>query len=497
MSCKRRIILCTLIVLAGSCRSALADGGFIWHKGADLHEPSQKAIILHKDGVQDLILQVKYSGPAKEFCWIVPVPATPKLQAVDQDVFAELSLYTQKRMRWGYRQAKAPPVEVLARKKVGIFDTAVIKATDAAAIQQWLRKHGFQFPADRKDVLESYARKQWLFTAIRIDPAELTEDVEAKLHRGTLHPLLFTFRTKEIVYPLHISSINAGQTQLLLFVLSDAPVFHPWLAAGNAPRWAAKDQGPSDRMKQDFAEAWHGRTYYRRITRDELPKCRAILKRMKADRWFLTRLDGLFYPAMMVDDLTIKPDPGPDASGRAHAAFATRMRMMYAIQAAAGGNYRHLFSPDHGNSNEETARQRMINRVHGHVEARPGMSRLFRKMESDPVPTGWDRSKLHLRPAWIERLDEYERQCLLRSALMLHRQLVVRRASSFDPDQATLYYRRIDKAAMEACCHALAQPVPEYRSWESYQHHWQAIEHAVGRIAARPGKRTGKKARPE
>lgn len=481
MVCRLPIISLVLAVLGGFCHSALADGAFIWRKGADLHEPSQKAIILHKDGVQDMVLQVKYSGPAKEFCWLVPVPVTPKLQAVDQDAFAELSLYTQKRMKWGYREGDVPSVEVVERKKVGIFDTAVLKATDAAELQQWLAKHGFQFPADRKDVIEFYARKAWVFTAIRIDPAELTDDIETKLHKGTLQPLLFTFNTKEIVYPLYISSINAGTTQLLLFVLSDTPVFHPWCASDNAPRWATAETNPSDEMKQAFTETWHDRPYYRRITSEELPKCRAMLKRMKGDRWFLTRLDGLFTPEMMVDDLTIKPDSGPDVS-KVVVPFATRVRIMYAVQAAAGGNYQNLTDSDRTVAVEWA---RSNNKVLTHVTGREGMARLFKDMEGDPVPTGWDRRKLHIRPAWIKRLGEYERQCLLRSALMLHCRLVVQRASSSDPDQATLYYRQIDKAAMEACCHVLSKSVPEYHGWESYQPHWQTIEDDLGRSAVR------------
>lgn len=464
-----------LVIIGSFCGSALADGAFIWRKGADLHEPSQKAIILHKDGVQEMVLQVKYSGPAEEFCWLVPVPSTPKLQTVDPDVFAELSLYTQQRRRWGKRQGDVPSVEVVERKRVGIFDTAVLKSTDAKAIQQWLTKHGFEFPANRQDVLEFYARKEWVFSAIRIDQSELTADIEAKLHEGTLQPLLFTFTTKEIVYPLYISSVNAGTTQLLLFVLSDMPVFHPWCATDNAPVWATAHLRPKYDMGRRFTEAWDNRAYYRRVTAEELPKCRAILKRMKDDRWFLTRLDGLFTPEMMVDDLTIRPDPGQDTL-KAVAPFVTRVRIMYAIGAAGGGNYAGLGDTDR---NAAVGLTRANNEVHSHVYGRQGMSGMFKLMEDDPIPSGWDRGKLHLRPAWIERLDAYERQCLLRSALMLHRRLVAQRASSSDPDQATLYYRQIDKAAMKACCHVLGKSVPEYNGWDSYQRHWQVIEDAL------------------
>jgi len=100
----RWMVLAVLALMLFPCYS-LADGAFVWHKGADLYEPSQKAIILHKDGVEDMILQVKYSGPARDFCWMVPLPAVPTLSVVKRDVFAEISLYTQRRWKWGYKGA--------------------------------------------------------------------------------------------------------------------------------------------------------------------------------------------------------------------------------------------------------------------------------------------------------------------------------------------------------------------------------------------------------
>jgi len=52
----RATILC-LLCLAWFPRVLLADGVFVWNKGVDLYEPSQKAVILHADGVEDLVLQ--------------------------------------------------------------------------------------------------------------------------------------------------------------------------------------------------------------------------------------------------------------------------------------------------------------------------------------------------------------------------------------------------------------------------------------------------------
>jgi len=86
-----------------------------------------------------MILQVKYEGSAEDFAWIVPLPAPPKLHAVEPEKspFAESSLYTQQRARWGLRgredagREQKQGVTVLQRKVIGVYDIAVLAADDA------------------------------------------------------------------------------------------------------------------------------------------------------------------------------------------------------------------------------------------------------------------------------------------------------------------------------------------------------------------------------
>jgi uncharacterized protein (DUF2336 family) len=89
-----------------------------------------------------------------------------------------------------------------------------------------LAKNGFAFPKNRADVLRSYVRKRWVYVAMRIDPGSLTSDNEQKLHRGELQPVRFRFPTKQAVYPLQISALNAGKTEVLLYLLGDQPLVY-------------------------------------------------------------------------------------------------------------------------------------------------------------------------------------------------------------------------------------------------------------------------------
>jgi hypothetical protein len=205
------------------------DGCFVWKKGADLEEPTQRAIIYWQGGREALILQVKYAGAAEDFAWIVPLPGRPEVDAIDveKSPFEELSLYTQRRRRWGYKgraAAEKEAVTVLERKVVGVYDVAVLAASEAGALSNWLNNNGYAFPQERKDVLEHYTRKKWVYVAMRIDRKALKSDEVKKLKTGELQPIRFRFAAKEMVYPLKISSVNSGQTEVLLYVLADAPM---------------------------------------------------------------------------------------------------------------------------------------------------------------------------------------------------------------------------------------------------------------------------------
>jgi hypothetical protein len=232
MQIHQRIALVAMFV-AGSAVSAFGDGCFVWRRGADLNEPSQKAIICKQGNTETLILQVKYEGLAENFAWIVPLPARPEVTAINayDSPFGEISLYTQRRSRWGYRGrmdkrggAEKGAVKVLEQKIVGVYEIAVLAAEDAGALTKWLNKNGYAFPEKRKDVLEHYTKKDWVYVAMRIDRKALKKDEVKKLKTGELQPIRFTFKTEEIVYPLKISSINAGETKVLLYVLADEPM---------------------------------------------------------------------------------------------------------------------------------------------------------------------------------------------------------------------------------------------------------------------------------
>src|SRR5580765_376263 len=163
-----------------------ADGCFVlpfkWNKQKDINEPTQKAIIFRDGRKEELILQVKYEGPASRFGWLVPVPGLPKVERGSMECFYELSRYKQehmepRRVRGGAYYGggafgglgAAEPVQVIEFKTVGAYQVAVLWGEDAGSLKVWLDKNRFSAPEDRNGVLESYIKRGWYFIAVKVD----------------------------------------------------------------------------------------------------------------------------------------------------------------------------------------------------------------------------------------------------------------------------------------------------------------------------------------
>jgi len=239
-----RYVLLTsmLALLVLSPLPALADGFFIPKLdpnsyAQDITEPDQKAVIVHHDGKERLILQVGFKGSVSQFAWLIPTPSQPKLSPTDGRVFEALHEATASRVRywfdadtvlsWGAGATASvggpsgkPSVEVLERRAVAGYDVSVLRATSADDLLLWLRTNGYQVTDRIGPVLQEYIGKGWVFTAARIDTANRISTAGRSIE-GLLNPLQLEFAAEQPVYPLKISSLNSGRTNVLLYVIAD------------------------------------------------------------------------------------------------------------------------------------------------------------------------------------------------------------------------------------------------------------------------------------
>ena len=220
---------------------ALADGKVVAprdYKGS-LEERAQEAIIIFNgagtsgEATEDVILKIRVEGHVEKFAWIIPFPNEPTIEKESPKLFEELFSYVEARRASMYKKAKgskfagadgeAVPeakIEVLSRRVVGSFDTAVVSEKVAGALNEWLKQEGFQTLPDAEDVIGFYRKKGYVFACIKVSRAELEKDKAVESH-----PLRFSFKTggrDGIYYPMRMTGLQSQPFDVNLYVFYDA-----------------------------------------------------------------------------------------------------------------------------------------------------------------------------------------------------------------------------------------------------------------------------------
>ena len=178
-------LVAILLLLSTPTTSVLADGGFFTEAMFyDLYESAQRAVILYGNSTgnctgnctgnytEHLILSVDFEGNAEEFAWVIPVPNKPELTVSDPELFWELYDFTRTEIPGGgggfgclfFGGAGAPGdqdgVDVIEEQVVGPYATAILSATNATALADWLNANGYIFPEDGEEIVSEYIEKE-------------------------------------------------------------------------------------------------------------------------------------------------------------------------------------------------------------------------------------------------------------------------------------------------------------------------------------------------
>ena len=224
---------------------ALADGKVMPprdYKGS-LEERAQEAIIVftpgtaEKSAVEDLIIKIQVVGKVDEFAWVVPLPNEPETREEDAVLFKECFDYVESHLRRrpskGAKSKNTPlaanraadtkkAVEVLSREVVGSYDVAVVKENKAGALNEWLKKEGYQELEGAEDTIGFYREKGFVFACMKVADTKLSKS-------GTvdLHPLRFTFETggrDGIYFPMKMTGLQEDKFDVNLYVF-----YRAWL----------------------------------------------------------------------------------------------------------------------------------------------------------------------------------------------------------------------------------------------------------------------------
>lgn len=192
----------------------------------------KQSAFLWREGKQEhMLLSVKYSGGTDEFAWVIPVESRPKIEVEKGAPFTELRRATEVRIRAevlessakGTRAAGAAPgVVVLERREEGPYDLAVLQASTGGGLYQWLKENKFHITKNAKGYLNHYVDRNFYFVAARIRTgAQGNEAVAAKLRNGTIAPMHLSFQAKVLSYPLKVTAVNPGSSEMELYVAGE------------------------------------------------------------------------------------------------------------------------------------------------------------------------------------------------------------------------------------------------------------------------------------
>ncbi len=220
---------------------------------------------------EHFVRRAEFKSEAKDFGFLVPSPTRPELEETGDEVFAELERIVSPEVRHEHKwrsidatplallslERSAPkraavggaaPVSLLEEKRIAGYDAAVLAASDAGALAEWLASHGYARRAALVEWLEPYVAQSWILTAFKIaDPQPESGSWSARAI-GT-RAVRMTFRSERPFFPYREPR---DQRESL----------PPWLSSSRSLRIFFVGPGrPSPRIG-DGTTAFRGKTVY-------------------------------------------------------------------------------------------------------------------------------------------------------------------------------------------------------------------------------------------
>ncbi|MBI4244559.1 MAG: DUF2330 domain-containing protein [Planctomycetes bacterium] len=306
--------ICSLFVLCSLRLSA--DGKFFNNDKIPPNEPYQRAIIVHNNGEELLVIQPKIETKSKQFGWIVPVPGEARLGFIEPEkmgrLFWSFGLRSQPTViyistifffavvivlflvlvfnTYIYTKYKKRPsrlinyfsvllllfcvlllfnyttiggylgvggIEVIGEGQVGIYDAKVVKATNSDDLIKWLKTNGFNYTGEDKNSFDQYIKKNWVFVTLLSEP---DKEAEKEFHCQTC------LDSNRICIPSHNTKTKKGfpdfqgMVQPIALLFKTAEPVYPYALTGTYNKESelllyvfSTKRVEFDRLKTDYA----------------------------------------------------------------------------------------------------------------------------------------------------------------------------------------------------------------------------------------------------
>jgi hypothetical protein len=219
-----------LFLLFLSVPYCLADRMIIPVKpDVSVYEPGQKAIVAWNGREEALILSTDVNSDEGTFALeIMPLPSNPKtIQEADFESFQ-----TVETLMWanipisntygkiGERGEATITISIMFHEKIGAHDITVVNVTDASDLSSWaesfLQGNGIPETINMQNfepIIADYLKHAFHYFVFDL--------IETSQQQNSLNPILYIFETPFLYYPLKVSSLNPGNSKIVLFLFTE------------------------------------------------------------------------------------------------------------------------------------------------------------------------------------------------------------------------------------------------------------------------------------
>ena len=214
---------------------AQACGGFFC-QNVPVDQTGENIVFVADGTTVQAFVQVQYQGEATEFAWIIPTPSLPEVGVSSDAIFPYFAQFYRREAYlnatdhgscgpycWddefagldtvqdtGSADAGTGDVEVIEQGQTGPYDFAILRATDAQVLFDWLGANDYNLPATAIAAVEPYALMgdETHFVALR-----LQKDASV----GDLQPVKLTYAAEQPMVPIQLTAI-AAQPDMPIYV---------------------------------------------------------------------------------------------------------------------------------------------------------------------------------------------------------------------------------------------------------------------------------------
>lgn len=229
-TCSARVATATMILFAALAPGAIAPasacacGGIV--SPGDSATVQQETAALTWDGAREsVLLRLALASDTEHAALVVPTPSPATVTAGSADTFGELARLAAPEYvvdtEWFSRSsadeasAAAPGATpmVLDQVRLGPLEATTLAGGDLDGLRRWLGGNGYALRHEVTATLAPYLREGWSFVAIR-----LTGEQELS---GALDPVLLSFDSDRLVYPMRMSAAARTAQSVHLYVLGE------------------------------------------------------------------------------------------------------------------------------------------------------------------------------------------------------------------------------------------------------------------------------------